>query len=79
MKTHKGTAALTNITNTPFVVFVGDDGTAYAGPFVVVAKFVPGQPVQVDAQPGTPPQVIQEAVNAMAEVKTAADRRIILA
>jgi len=79
MKTHKGTAALTNITNVPFVVFVGEDGTAYAGPFVVVAKFVPGQPVQVDAQPGTPPQVIQEAVRAMQAAKEASDRRIILA
>lgn len=83
MKTIKGMAVLTNITvaegqQAPFMIFVGEDGTAFAGPFVVVAKFEPGKPVQVDAQPGTPPEVLQAVVNAAQEVKTASERRIII-
>lgn len=80
----KGKAAAIQVNmgpqSVPFVIFVGDDGTSYAGPLLTIVKFALDGKAEVSAQPGIPEQVVQVLVRAMEDLKKAPEPgRIILA
>lgn len=64
----------------PFVIFVGEDGTSYAGPLLTIIKFGIDGKVDASSQPGVPEPVVQILVRAMEELKKVPEPgRIILA